>query len=145
MTFVRIHFRLIQDEDDYPPASVETLWAEVAPRADEYVIKNVPFFTREATIGDTVRAQSLNGQLWFLHVTDRSRNSLVRVIFFDEAARPRVSQALNSFGCATEYMRQNRLLSVSVPDRATMHRVRVVLQTEAGAGTLGYEEPILRD
>ena len=48
---VKILFQLTQDEDGYPPIQVEGVWALSAPDgADGYLIDNVPFFTRDATL-----------------------------------------------------------------------------------------------
>ena len=77
---VKIHFQLEQDEDGYPPVAVESVWAQPAGQTGEYIVDNVPFFTRDATIGDTVRVREDDGNLWFERVVARSTNSLVRVV-----------------------------------------------------------------
>ena len=82
----KVHFRLVQDEDGYPPVSVESVWAQPSTKAGEYVLDNIPFFAREATIGDVVQVREEEGHLWFDKVVRRSQNSLVRVVFFDRAA-----------------------------------------------------------
>jgi hypothetical protein len=70
---VRIHFQLEQDEDGYPPVVVESLWAESGENHNEYVIDNVPFFVRVATIGDTVRVREEDGNRWFESLVHRSK------------------------------------------------------------------------
>ncbi len=112
---VKVHFRLAQDEDGYPPVAVESVWAQPGANAREFVIDNVPFFAREATVGDTILITEEAGQRWFEAVVHRSRNSLVRVVFFDRTCVDRVSDQLTALGCSTEYLREHNLLAVCIP------------------------------
>jgi hypothetical protein len=83
----KVHFRLTQDQDGYPPAAVESVWAEAGEDAQEYKIDNVPFFSREATLGDIVKVRSdIDGHLWFDALLRPSGNSLIRIVFFDRSA-----------------------------------------------------------
>jgi Domain of unknown function (DUF4265) len=141
---VKIHFRLVQDEDGYPPVAVESLWAQSGADSEEYVIDNVPFFARDATLGDTVLAREKEGHIWFEKLLHRSGNSLVRVVFFDQSCIERVSEHLASLGCSTEYLKGHNLLAVSIPNTVKLTSVQAALRTEARAGTIDYEESILR-
>ena len=140
----KVHFRLVQDGDGYPPGSVESLWAQTGNNAGEYVVDNVPLFTRDATIGDVVHVREEDGHLWFDKVVHRSTNSLVRVVFFDPNAVERVNERLVNLGCSTEYLAAHKLLAVSIPITVSLQNVQGYLKTEASSGTLDYEEPILR-
>jgi hypothetical protein len=144
MDSVKVHFRLVQDEDGYPPVSVESVWAQPTTQPGEYVLDNIPFFAREATIGDVVLVHEKDGHLWFVEVVRRSKNSLVRVVFFDRTCVERISEQLVNLGCSTEYIKEHNLLAVSIPDTVKLQDVQGYLQSEAGAGVLDYEEPILR-
>lgn len=144
MSALKIHFRLEQDEDGYPPVAVESLWAQLGLGPGEYVIDNVPFFVREATIGDTVSVRDEDGAHWFSSVISRSRNSLVRIVFFDKSRVEATSEHLVAMGCSTEYLRQHNLMAVSVPAEVALTDVQAYLQSEAGSGSIDYEEPILR-
>ena len=141
---VKVHFHLSQDEDGYPPVAVESLWAVPGANADEYVIDNIPFFVRDATIGDTVRARDEEGNRWFENLVCSSPNSLLRVVFFDRSRVEEINKRLVALGCSTEYMKQYNILAVSVPESAELADVQSYLQAEADAGNIDYEEPILR-
>ena len=141
---VRIHFPLQQDEDGYPPVAVESVWAQPSTQAREYVLDNVPFFARDATIGDTVLIREEDGNLWFEKLMYRSGNSLVRVVFFDPDVVKVVSDRLVSMGCDVEYLQDHELLAVSIPASTALSEVQGYLQAEATTGTIDYEEPILR-
>ncbi|MBO9857507.1 DUF4265 domain-containing protein [Xanthomonas sp. A1809] len=141
---VRVHFQLEQDEDGYPHLAVESLWAEPSAKPNEYVIDNVPFFVRTATIGDTVRVREEDGNRWFDSLVHRSKNSLVRVVFFDRDCVDAVSERLVAMGCSTEYLREHNLMAVSIPFSVSLGDVQTYLQVEADAGRIDFEEPILR-
>jgi len=63
MSHKTILFELEQDEDGYPPAELEGVWAiEFADGG--YKIDNIPFFTRQATLGDIVEARPVGDELF---------------------------------------------------------------------------------
>jgi len=62
---VKLFFTLVPDEEGYPPFSVESVWGKLTAVAGQYVIENIPFFTREATLGDVVHAVRINDRLEF--------------------------------------------------------------------------------
>jgi hypothetical protein len=141
---VKLFFQLVQDEDGYPPVGVESVWANPGASPGEYVLSNVPFFVRDATIDDIVQAREVDGQLWFDRRVSGSQNSLIRITFHDRACWGRVNEHLCALGCLTEYAGQFNLLAVSIPPTVKLSDVQEYLQAEAGAGNVGYEEPILR-
>jgi len=140
----KVHFRLSQDEDGYPPVAVESLWASRTAESNEFVVDNIPFFTYEAALGDVVRVRQEDGELWFDDVAKRSENSLLRVVFFDKEHIDEVSEKLVALGCSTEHMATHSLIAVNVPASASLAEVQAYLQESADAGVLDYEEPILR-
>jgi Domain of unknown function (DUF4265) len=144
MGSAKVHFRLVQDEDGYPPINVESVWAEPTTEPNEYTLDNIPFFAREATLGDVVCVHKEDSHLWFDKVMRRSANSLVRVVFFDNAFVERVNDRLVKLGCSTEYLETHKLLAANIPNSVNLDDVQEYLQSEAGAGVLDYEEPILR-
>lgn len=139
----KIHFRLEQDEDGYPPVAVESLWARPASRHGRYVVGNIPFFVCDATIGDTVKAREVSGDLWYEKTVQRSGNSLIRVTFFDLGAFDAVCGQLESMGCGVEYLKPYNILAVDIPPVVTLATVQAYLSTQAAAGFIDYEEPIL--
>ncbi|MEU1503299.1 DUF4265 domain-containing protein [Streptomyces sp. NPDC005732] len=53
---VKVHFRMEIDEDGWPPASVESLWA--VDLGDGRVrLDNTPWFVRGVASGDVIRVQ----------------------------------------------------------------------------------------
>lgn len=140
----KIYFQLSQDEDGYPPFSVESVWAEPGVNPDEYILDNIPFFIREATLGDTIRAREQDTQRWFEEVVRPSAHSLIRIVWLDPAQCDRCTARLVELGCSTEGMPSFKLLAVSIPPEVKLSEVQGYLGSERDAGVLDYEEPILR-
>lgn len=141
---VRIHFQLEQDEDDYPPVAVETLWAQPGEIEGEYVIDNIPFFVRDATLEDTIAIREEDGLRWFDRVIRSSGNSLIRVICYDRGYVPTVRDHLAALGCSTEYAGTHNLIAVNIPEGVNLDSVLEFLDQESKAERIGYEGPLLR-
>ena len=140
----KMFFELVQDEDGYPPFGVESLWVEETVTPGEYRLDNVPFFVRDATVGDIVRGVETEGRLEFRERLVRSSSSLVRVVFFDNAATTEVREHLKVLGCSSEWFEQRKLIAVDVPGSVDLRRVQHYLASCAARGVLDYEEPIIR-
>lgn len=141
---VKVHFQLQPDEDGWPPATVESVWAKSGLHENEYVIDNVPFFAHEATIGDTVQVRKEGGNLWFEKVLQDSPNSLIRIIVKDPNMIEEISDKLISMGCDTEGYKNYKLLAVNIPATVSLVTVQDFLKLQEEAGLLGYEEAILK-
>lgn len=141
---VKVHFHLQPDEDDWPPATVESVWAKRSSGENEYVLANVPFFACDATIGDTIRVRQDDGNLWFDKLVQDSPNSLIRIIVEKPENIEEISNHLITLGCETELYRHYNLIAVSIPASVSLSDVQRWLQTQKNAGTLDYEEAILK-
>lgn len=141
---VKVFFHLKQDEDGYPEVAAESVWAKPTEHADEYIVDNIPFFIREATIGDTLKAFKEEGVLWFDSLLRGSGNSLIRVVFFKNSSKERVNEKLSEMGCSTEYSKDHNLLAVNIPAEVNLSDVQTYLQSESDLGKIDFEEPILR-
>ena len=78
----KINFRLVKDNDGYPPFDWEGLWAQ--PETDgRWRLDNIPFFAYNISNRDVVAAHERNGELVFDRVLDRGGHSTLRIIFED--------------------------------------------------------------
>ncbi|MFJ5635006.1 DUF4265 domain-containing protein [Streptomyces goshikiensis] len=77
---VKVHFRMEIDEDGWPPASVESLWA--VDLGDGTVrLDNTPWFVRGVASGDIIRVQpDDDGVLWAGETVQPSQNCTIRLI-----------------------------------------------------------------
>lgn len=140
---VKILFWLTKDDDGYPPMEIEGVWA--AETGDGgYEIDNIPFFARQATVGDIVEAGSVDGQLFYERTRLRSKHSLMRVVLFDGRDPSPLRADLARLGCSTEQSHLAPLIAVDVPPSVRIDDVRAILDDGCEKGFWDYEEPILR-
>lgn len=65
-TPVKVRFALERDEDGWPPAESEGLWAELV-ESDLYRLDNTPWFVRGVAAGDVVQAHQTRARSRRLH------------------------------------------------------------------------------
>jgi hypothetical protein len=104
------------------------------------------FFAKTATLGDTIHTQEAEGVLWFDRLVSRSPNSLLRAVFFQPQgeAETEICHQLESLGCQVEMWKHHHLMAISVPAQTSLAMIQDYLHRQSEAGTLDYEEPILR-
>lgn len=138
----RIFFALEQDEDGYPPVGEESVWGREEGEG-LFVIENIPFFAREATIGDVVKAEEDDGVLRYKATVRHSGNSLIRVLYYEGTDPKEAQEELERLGCETELLPDFRLIAVNVPPDVSLLAVQALLQRNSKEGKWGYEEPLL--
>ena len=105
---------------------------------------NIPFFTRQATLGDTIEVLCTDGECFYAATREASTNSLVRVVLFDGHPAALVRSELLRLGCDSELSHLNSLISVNVPATVDIAVIRHFLDAGCTNGLWDYEEPILR-
>jgi hypothetical protein len=138
----KIFFQLEQDDDGYPPVTVESVWAEEASPG-QFVLDNIPFFITQATLGDVVEAAMDDGVLTYKATVQHKGNSLVRVHYYKETEPSHVREHLENLGCSTEMLSTYSLIAVNIPADVKLDAVQAFLQEGAHEGKWDYEEPLL--
>ncbi|MFE0725839.1 DUF4265 domain-containing protein [Streptomyces rochei] len=108
---VKVHFRLEVDEDGWPPASVESLWAGVR------------------WAGETVQA-SENCTIRLIVMKDGG----------SAAARQTVLETFRRLGTTGEGIEQFRMVALDVPSDADLPRIRKLLEHGEAKGWWHWEE-----
>ncbi len=142
MAHRKVLFRIVRDADDYPPVDIEGVWATETDSPTELVIANIPFFTRDATLGDTVKVRVKSEKLYFERAIRRSTSSLIRVIPYDATKIAEIRAELKRLGCSSEW--GMRIIAVNIPGEASIERVQEYLHDLEKQDVATYEEPILR-
>jgi hypothetical protein len=136
---VKISVALEKDEDDYPPADFESLWA--SPLGEGlYRVENIPFFAEGIALGDVISARPDQGLLRFQGVVQPSGHKTLRVIVYDKREVSAVRELLKRQGCDVEQSHIPGLISVDVPPSASLMEVRRVLAEGEAQERWGYEE-----
>ncbi|NBD10957.1 DUF4265 domain-containing protein [Corallococcus silvisoli] len=139
----KVFFRLEQDEDGYPPVGTESLWCTPVG-GGLFVLDNIPFFFRGATLGDSIEVEEEDGRLWYRATRRESGNSLLRLIVYDRMSLVGVVGELKRLGCSTEFDAAHGVVAVNVPGGVSLGEVRRYVAGAMTAGLVDCEEPILR-
>ena len=127
---MKVHFRL-EIEDNWPPASVESLWA-VDQGDDTARLDNIPWFVRGIACGDIVATESdEEGVRWAGEVVRRSENCTIRLIVFRDdgsaAARQSVINAFRELGVSGEGIEKFGMVALDIPHTADLAKVQRLL------------------
>lgn len=148
-THSQIIFPLIKDKDGYPPFDTERLWAKKLP-GNLYEVDSIPFYTKEASLGDVISATEENGIMLFDKVTIYSEINIVRVIFFrdtlaqDSNILHNILAKLKEIGCKYEVDLDRNLVSVAVINPDSYASLIRLLEEGFKNDELDYEESIKR-
>jgi hypothetical protein len=139
----KIVFQLEQDEDGYPPAGYEGVWANWLV-GNQYVLDNIPFFIRDATLGDTVETEQRDDELFYVRTIAESGNSLFRVVYYAQDDIEELRAGLEELGCLTELNGVHCLISINIPPEARLQAVQAFLHEGFQLKRWDYEEAIIR-
>lgn len=140
--FKKVLFRLEQDENGYPPASVEGLWTQAV--ADGYRVDSIPFHAYGIAPGDIISIRHTGDQAWFDALQQSAGASVFRVVVKPPETVEQVHAALTEFGCTCEVEKAVRMLAVEVPATRSADTLLYYLLTQREAGILDFEEGVLR-
>ena len=135
-------WRLEQDAQGYPPASVEGLWAK--PTAAGYQVDSIPFYAYGIAPGDIISIREDGEQSWFEALQQSGGASVFRILVKAAGDLDQVRAALEDFGCPCEVEQAVKMLAVEVPPARTLDTLLYYLLTQREAGTLDFEEGVLR-
>src|SRR5688572_10023211 len=137
---VKVVFPLEQDEDGYPPATSESLWAKRIGQ-DLFQLDNIPFYAFGVALGDVVRACKLSSDTYeFIEVTQPSGNSTLRLLCRNVDETESIRDEFRAKGCESEGSGIPGLIAVNVPAAVARTKVWPVVEKGAAKGRWGYEE-----
>lgn len=142
---VKVRFALDRDEDGWPPAESEGLWA--FPVGDGlFRLDNTPWFARGVAAEDVVEAQAgTDGVPWFVRVRERGGRVVVRVIPSADGPlngdRQAVLDAFAQLGVNGEGMSSPiSMVALDIGPDAPLARVKSLLASGESDGRWDYEE-----
>jgi len=140
---VKIGFYLEQDEDGWPPATRENMWA-VDLGDGRYRIDNIPFYVRGISNGDLVAAiTEEDGRLVFSELIEASSNSTFLLIVSNEDEVSDVRKMFRDLGCPSG-LASHGLISLHIPGSVTMKPVATLIEQGEEDGRWSFEEGVLR-
>lgn len=142
----KVVFKLVRDEDGYPPVDYERLWGvQVDGADDQYIVDNIPYFVPNIAIGDIVLTSAGNSEdeVVFEKVLQASSHGTVRVIFYDRSIIELTREHLKNLGCSSELSHLENLIAVDIPENVKYLNVKKYLSEKAKDGLIDYEEAVL--
>jgi len=145
---VRIFFKLQQDEDGYPPAVTESLWA-ISLGEGRFRLENTPFFVTGVSHSDVVRAhRGDDRRLWFDELAEASGHSTVRVVICENSPDTRpikkrmqaLQESVARLGCSFESSHLPNLVSIDIPPDVPLGPLTALLEAGHQGELWDYEE-----
>ncbi|MFE6888224.1 DUF4265 domain-containing protein [Streptomyces sp. NPDC057694] len=129
---VNVHFRMDADEDGWPPASEESLWA-VDLGEGTVRLENTPWFVRGVVGDDIIRvAIDEDGARWAGETVRASQNCTIRLILLKDggstAARQSVLDVFHRFGTTGGGIEQFGMVALDVPPDADLRQIRRLVE-----------------
>lgn len=140
--WVKVVVALEQDEEGYPPAAYENLWASPVGEG-LFRIANIPFFAKSIALGDIVSAVPEQGLLCFKEVVQPSGHSTLRLIIYKEAEVPSSIEHFTRLGCESERSHIPGLIALDVPPTVSLATLKQELDSGHAQGRWDYEEACL--
>jgi hypothetical protein len=147
---VKVCFELEREDDDWPPVRTESVWAQ-AVGADEYELKNIPWFAKGFAIGDRVRAErGVDGALIVREQLAWSGRYTIRVIpTGGGSSREQIEGVIAAFsplGVECEGgLPAFRIVALDIPPTARQAEIKGLLQEGEAEGRWGWEEGCIDD
>ncbi len=140
---IKVLFLLEQDEDGYPPFSIEGLWCKKTGNGT-YIVDNVPFYTYGISLGDEICVTKENGEYHFQSIVNPSGNSTLRVHFNDKRMQTVINK-LFDMGCKVEISNLPSFISINVPQEVSLKEIEDVLTNmQKECERLAYEHGVVR-
>lgn len=140
----KVRFFLEPDDDGWPPATSEGLWAEqVGP--DLYRLDNTPWYARGVSYNDIVRAvPGDDGRLEAVGVEQAGGHMTIRLIPSGPGDRaelmPAVGDAFRALGASWEGDQTEGILAIDIPPSADHPELKRILVEGYVADRWDYKE-----
>lgn len=118
---------------------IESMWA--IHIGENYKIENIPFYVQEYALGDIIKVNEKDGQLYAEELVEESGHSTVQIVFLDENIIGETRDELKSFGCSSEISDKTFLIALDIPPEISYHGViRPYLEKGCNTGLWDYQE-----
>ncbi|RKR84183.1 uncharacterized protein DUF4265 [Mucilaginibacter gracilis] len=134
----KIFFEYTDLEDQY---AIESAWAD--KKGEYYVLRNILFYARGYSWGDTVSVENRNGELYVVDLIEESGHTTIRVIFYDVEIAKDTAEQLITMGCSYEGSNIATLISVDVPQDVDYRPIKLFLDEGEMNEVWSYEEACL--
>ncbi|MBM2615794.1 DUF4265 domain-containing protein [Actinoplanes sp. LDG1-06] len=140
----QVAFDLPQESATWPPFSTERIWAKKTSAPYQLEVQSVPFFVRDLSRGDIIRAKPDHErrELVFDGLVRHSGHSTIRVILRDKTDenRDRVLEMFRAAGSSWEFTSVDFHFAVDLPGEVDYRSLRSMLVEATSTGAIEVEE-----
>ncbi|MBB3192643.1 DUF4265 domain-containing protein [Roseateles terrae] len=111
---IKVLWRLEQDEDEWPPYPVESIWCKQIATG-RFKLLNVPYFAHGVAWGDVVTAVEDGGGLWFEAVIQRSGFVTLHAYCKEPAQQLALRDWLKARDCIVETAFDGKYWALGIP------------------------------
>jgi hypothetical protein len=134
----KILFEYYDVNDEY---ALESAWAE--KEGNYYRLENILFYAPNYSLGDIVKAEDRNGELYVTKLFQESGHSTIRIIFFDKKLIKPTEEWVIKMGCSYEGSNIPTLISVDIPPNINYAPIRDFLKDGESDDKWSFEESCL--
>lgn len=134
----KVRWELEQDEDEWPPYPVESVWC-TRVEGDHFKLINVPFFVKGVAWGDIVCAKGDDDTLWFDRLVQKSGYATVHVSSFNAEKSARLLQWCKDNDCILEAAFNGKYFALGIPPKVPEADWMAFLQGMEFSGENAFE------
>lgn len=120
---------------------LESAWA--TKEGEYYKLDNILFYAPEYSLGDVVRVEERNRELYVTGLVKESGHSTVRILFNHQSDVHGIRDQLKKMGCDSEISNIPTLIAVDIPREVDYGTIRDFLEEGVRNERWGYEESCL--
>jgi hypothetical protein len=132
------YVKLLFKHDAFEEESIESAWAK--KKGEGYELNNILFYAKEYSLGDIIRAEEIEGELFATDLIEESGHSTIRILFSDVALVQPTRDTLKSKGCASELSNIDQLISVDIPPEVSYASIKHYLDEGLAKELWEYQE-----
>ncbi|MCY4763328.1 DUF4265 domain-containing protein [Klebsiella aerogenes] len=141
--YLKVTFKLIRDEDGYPPVSYESIWVKKDIDGD-YVLDNIPTYIYGVSKSDKISFHDENGELIVDGIKNRNGHSTLRVYVFDKANLIGIINKIRELGANTSSSSTSTYFSIDITPDISFDLIDSYLSGLLSNEILDYEDACLQ-
>ena len=132
------HVKLLFRHDAFEEESIENAWAK--KKGEYYQLDNILFYAKEYSLGDLIKTEKVDGEIFANELIEESGHSTIRILFADTGLVPLIRDELRSKECSSELSNYEKLVAVDIPPNISYANIKEYLDEGERKGLWEYEE-----
>lgn len=131
----KILFEYYDTNQEY---ALESAWAE--KEGEYYKLDNILFYAKNYSLGDIIKVEDRNGELYATTLIQESGHSTIRIIFYENKFIEPTENWLIKMGCSYEGSNIPTLISVDIPPEVDYNLIKAYLENGEQDDKWSYQE-----